>query len=206
MIRVAPTSGRRTGSAPPDRMTARRVRVARARIGAENGITLTEMLVVMVILIVLGGMLTLFLSASNSQIDQTNRVDAQLNARLALDSLRRELRCASGIPVISGVPATPSSVDHVARLLPEAGGRGSATFTWCAPEGSPPSRCGDTRERHARAPGKESRVAHLEHDLHLQPLDVRAGDRGAARSAWNWERPSTTVSSACRGTHTSSRL
>ena len=44
------------------------------------------MLVVLVILsIVLGGMTTLFVSASNAQVDQTNRVEAQQEARLALD-------------------------------------------------------------------------------------------------------------------------
>ena len=50
-------------------------------------------------------MTTLFVSASNSQVDQTNRVEGQRNARLALDSLRREIRCASGIPTVS-----PSSI------------------------------------------------------------------------------------------------
>ena len=63
------------------------LRVIRARLGTEAGVTLTEMLVVLVILlIVLAGMTTLFTSASNSQVDQTNRVEAQRNARLALDS------------------------------------------------------------------------------------------------------------------------
>ena len=37
----------------------------------------------------------LFVSASHAQVDMNNRFQAQQNARLALDGLRREIHCAS---------------------------------------------------------------------------------------------------------------
>ncbi len=58
--------------------------------------TLVELLVTLVILaIVLGGMTQLFVSATRAQTDLTDRFQAQQNARLALDSLRREIHCAN---------------------------------------------------------------------------------------------------------------
>ncbi len=70
----------------------------RSRLVQSDGVTITEMLVVVAILaIVLVGMTSLFVSASNSQVDQQNRFEAQQNARLALDSLRREIHCATAI-------------------------------------------------------------------------------------------------------------
>lgn len=70
----------------------------RKRLAPARGVTLIELLVVLAILVtVLAGMTTLFLSATTSQIDQTNRVRAQQEARLALDGLRREIHCASAI-------------------------------------------------------------------------------------------------------------
>lgn len=78
----------------------------RGRLIEAGGFTLVELLVVVTILgVVLAGMTTLFVSASTSQIDQSNRVEAQQNARLALDALRREIHCAIGI---TGAPPAAS--------------------------------------------------------------------------------------------------
>ena len=67
----------------------------RAR-SAEDGFTLPELLVVLTIIgIVLGGLTQLFTSAVKSATDQTRRVDAQQDARIALDRLRREIHCGS---------------------------------------------------------------------------------------------------------------
>ena len=82
------------------RLTENRMSVwpVRARLGDERAVTLTEVLVVMAILVViLGGMTTLFVAAGHSQGDQTNRARAQQEIRLALDSLRREIHCAANI-------------------------------------------------------------------------------------------------------------
>ena len=63
---------------------------------AEDGFTLPELLVVLVIIgIVLAGLTQLFTSAVKSATDQTRRVDAQQDARVALDRLRREIHCGS---------------------------------------------------------------------------------------------------------------
>ncbi|HEY2935179.1 MAG TPA: prepilin-type N-terminal cleavage/methylation domain-containing protein, partial [Gaiellaceae bacterium] len=64
------------------------------RLRAEGGFTLVELLTVTVILtIVLTGLTTLFVQGSNAELDMNNRFQAQLNARLALDRLRRDLHC-----------------------------------------------------------------------------------------------------------------
>ena len=111
------------------------LRVIRARLGAEAGVTLTEMLVVLVILlIVLAGMTTLFTSASNSQVDQTNRVEAQRNARLALDSLRREIRCASAVTAVSTSSLTITLPGYCQKPPTTT----AAPITWCVPGGSAP--------------------------------------------------------------------
>jgi prepilin-type N-terminal cleavage/methylation domain-containing protein len=65
---------------------------------AENGFTLIEMLVVMAILLtILAGITGAYVSAMTSQVDQTRRLDAQENARLALDRMRKDIHCAHGV-------------------------------------------------------------------------------------------------------------
>jgi prepilin-type N-terminal cleavage/methylation domain-containing protein len=64
----------------------------------DAGFTLIELLVVLSILVVvMGGLGTMFVSAVNSQTDQTNRVQAQQAARLSLNKLRWEISCASAV-------------------------------------------------------------------------------------------------------------
>jgi len=106
------------------------------RLSDEGGVTLAEVMVVLLILgIVLAGMTTLFVSAGTSQVEQTNRVEAQRNARLALDALRRELRCASDV-----IAVTPSrltiELPGYCRKPPVAG---TADVTWCAVGGPAPA-------------------------------------------------------------------
>ena len=106
----------------------------------ERGVTLVELLMVLLILgIILAGMTTLFVSASTSHVDQSNRVEAQQNARLALDRLRREIHCASAVNTPTPPPAWPRS--SLTITLPGYCQRpavpGSAPFTWCAVGASP---------------------------------------------------------------------
>jgi prepilin-type N-terminal cleavage/methylation domain-containing protein len=78
------------------------VRVLRRLRASESGYTLIEMLTVMAIMgVVMGGITTLFVSGINAEADQNNRFQAQLNARLALDKIRREVHC-SAIVTLSG--------------------------------------------------------------------------------------------------------
>ena len=68
----------------------------RGRLADESGFTLIEMLVVLAILgIVLAALTGLFVSATRTAADQNMRFQAQQQARLALDKLRREIHCAS---------------------------------------------------------------------------------------------------------------
>jgi prepilin-type N-terminal cleavage/methylation domain-containing protein len=107
----------------------------RRGLAGERGVTLSEMLVVLVVLgIVLTGMTTLFVSAARSHDDQSNRVEAQHNARLALDALRREIRCASAVAVNSASSLTITLPGYCQK--PAAAS--AAAFTWCAAGASAP--------------------------------------------------------------------
>jgi prepilin-type N-terminal cleavage/methylation domain-containing protein len=111
-------------------MTGARLR----RLRSERGYTLIEMLTVLVIMtVVMSGLTTLFVQASNADQDMNNRFQAQVTARLALDTLRREVHCAS--------VATPlGSSSSVTITLPTWSNpdgtsshcrTGSGSITWC---------------------------------------------------------------------------
>jgi prepilin-type N-terminal cleavage/methylation domain-containing protein len=106
-----------------------RLHVRRAA-AAQDGFTLPEMLVVLAIIgVILAGITQLFMSAMNSQQDQTNRTQAQQDARLGLDKLRREIRCANSVTTPSGYPASAITI-KLGSYCPTAGGA-AADVTWC---------------------------------------------------------------------------
>jgi prepilin-type N-terminal cleavage/methylation domain-containing protein len=73
------------------------------RLAASDGYTLSEMIVVLAILgIVVAALSQLFVSALHAETGMSNRFQAQQNARLALDKLRREIHCAN-LATASGV-------------------------------------------------------------------------------------------------------
>jgi prepilin-type N-terminal cleavage/methylation domain-containing protein len=153
----------------------------------QRGYALTELLTVLVILtIVLGGLTALFVSATRAEVDMQKRFDAQQEARLAMDALRREVHCASGIS-----PTVPSST--VTLTLPSGcpSSFGSTSVTWCTVPvatsryelyRTPGATCGSGK-RYAdyltlanafsyTAPTTESRAK-----LHVEfPVDVDLGD------------------------------
>jgi type IV pilus assembly protein PilW len=99
-----------------------------SRLRATDGVTLSELIVVLAVLLaVFAGMTTLMVSASNSQIDQTNRVRAQQEARLALERLRREIHCANALAVGS-LPATSVTIALGSYCPTQAG---APSVTWC---------------------------------------------------------------------------
>jgi len=112
--------------------TARVWTAIRRRAAAADGYTLTELLVTMLIMgVVLGALTSLFVSGSRAQLELSNRFQAQQNARLALDKVRRELHCAkdvtglgSSITVSLGkyCPTNPNNA---------AGDPTYSQFTWC---------------------------------------------------------------------------
>ena len=77
----------------------RLLRLARS----EHGHTLIELLSVMIILgVVLTSLTTLFVSGAKAELETNKRFQAQTQARTAVDRLRREIHCASGIAVGGG--------------------------------------------------------------------------------------------------------
>jgi prepilin-type N-terminal cleavage/methylation domain-containing protein len=93
----------------------------------EAGMTLVELLVTLVILvIVIGGLATLFVSSIHSETDQTNRVQAQQDARVALDQLRREIHCASAVTSVSSTALTVTLPSYCSSA-PSGGG----SVSWC---------------------------------------------------------------------------
>jgi prepilin-type N-terminal cleavage/methylation domain-containing protein len=92
----------------------------RRLLASERGYTLVELLQVTVILgVVLAGLTTLFVQASNAEFQMNERFQAQQNARLAVDKMRREIHCASAITP-SG--AATSITVTLPATCPTAGG------------------------------------------------------------------------------------
>ena len=80
------------------------------RLRGEGGYTLIEMLTVLVIFgTVMSALLALFVQGTNAELDLNNRFQAQQDARLALDKLRREAHCASAVTVSSASSVGTSS-------------------------------------------------------------------------------------------------
>jgi prepilin-type N-terminal cleavage/methylation domain-containing protein len=91
----------------------------------ERGYSLIEMLIVLSIMsVVMGALTTVFVHASNAELDMNNRFQAQQEARLALDKMRREVHCGS-----VATPAGQSS--SVTLTLPTYCKTGSGSITWC---------------------------------------------------------------------------
>jgi prepilin-type N-terminal cleavage/methylation domain-containing protein len=98
------------------------------RPGGEDGYSLVELIAVMAIfLTIVTALTTLFVSGSKAELDLNRRFEAQQNARLAMDRLRRELHCSSGITASDGSPLTPGFPVAAIRVTlpshcPTAGG------------------------------------------------------------------------------------
>jgi prepilin-type N-terminal cleavage/methylation domain-containing protein len=67
-------------------------------LAGERGYTLIELLQVTVILgVVLGAIMVLFVNATTAEVDMNRRFQAQQNARVAVDRMRREIHCSNAI-------------------------------------------------------------------------------------------------------------
>jgi type II secretory pathway pseudopilin PulG len=70
----------------------------RRLVASESGYSLVELLQVTAILaVVLGALMTVFVRAMNSEVEMNRRFQAQQEARVAVDRMRREIHCASAI-------------------------------------------------------------------------------------------------------------
>ncbi|HXG75723.1 MAG TPA: prepilin-type N-terminal cleavage/methylation domain-containing protein [Gaiellaceae bacterium] len=109
-------------------MTRRLARL-RARLAEERGFTLIELLTALsMLVIVVTALSAALVSAGNAERDMNRRFGSQINARLALDMLRREVHCAASVT---------GAADEIQIVLgnrcPTAAG--GTTVRWCA-EGS----------------------------------------------------------------------
>ncbi len=100
-----------------------RLRAVRHRLAGESGYSLVELLVVMTILgLIVTALTTVFVSGSKAETRLNNRFQAQTNARVALDRMRREIHNACG------VGTTSTSLVQLA-FPPNCPSTGSATAT-----------------------------------------------------------------------------
>jgi prepilin-type N-terminal cleavage/methylation domain-containing protein len=97
------------------------------RLRGERGYTLVEMVTVMAIMgVVFAGLTQIFTSAGKADTDMQNRFTAQLNTRLALDRLRRDIHCAYDVTPNTPNPWT-SSQSSVTLKITACG----SDVTWC---------------------------------------------------------------------------
>jgi type II secretory pathway pseudopilin PulG len=95
----------------------------RGRLKGATGVTVVELLVVLIIMgTVLGALTTLFVRGMKAELDADQRFRAQDQARLAVDRMRRELHCASAI-VATATAVTATLPGHCPTAL------GAATTT-----------------------------------------------------------------------------
>lgn len=104
------------------------------RLRSERGYTLIEMLTVLIVMgVITSALTTLFVQASHAEQDTNNRFQAQLTARLALDTFRREVHCAS----VATPTGSSSSVTITLPTWTNPDGTsshcrtGSGSITWC---------------------------------------------------------------------------
>jgi prepilin-type N-terminal cleavage/methylation domain-containing protein len=103
----------------------------RRRLASEGGYTLVEMVTVMAMMgVVMGGITSLFVSGINAEADQNNRFQAQLNARLSLDKIRREVHCANSV-TLSGTVVTLNGVSWYPTMTENPSAWGGTQYTWC---------------------------------------------------------------------------
>ena len=99
----------------------------KARLRDEGGYTLVELLVSMSILgSVMTSVSVLLVSATNSEVEMNRRFQAQTEARMGLDRLRREVHCAQSVAITSGGAIATLTIP---ATCPTAGGLTS--ITWC---------------------------------------------------------------------------
>ncbi|MEK6276014.1 MAG: type II secretion system protein [Actinomycetota bacterium] len=74
------------------------LRKLRRRLPGQAGYSLIELICVLAILgTVVGALTTLFVRATNAEFESNRRFQAQQEARIAVDKMRREVHCASAI-------------------------------------------------------------------------------------------------------------
>ena len=94
-----------------------------------SGFTIIELLVAMsLFLVILLGIYNMFDTNRVTYVSGTRKVDVQQNARVALDTITRELRMAGYFPENYPAPPTPPPVTPLLNAIQVATGRGLAVF------------------------------------------------------------------------------
>jgi prepilin-type N-terminal cleavage/methylation domain-containing protein len=97
-----------------------RLATVRRRLAREDGYTLIELMIVCVVLgTVLGALTILFVNASKAELQMNQRFQAQQDARVAVDKMRREIHCSD---LISPTGVSSSISVHLPGQCPSAGG------------------------------------------------------------------------------------
>ena len=93
----------------------------------ERGYSLVELIISMSIL---GSIMTsvsvLLVSATNSEVDMNRRFQAQTEARVGLDLMRREVHCAMSVAPVGGSSSVTLTIP---ATCPTSGG--NTAITWC---------------------------------------------------------------------------
>jgi type II secretory pathway pseudopilin PulG len=100
----------------------------------ERGVGLIELIVVLAILgTIVGVIVMLFVSAMRSEVDLSERVNAQEEARLALETLRREVHeaCAIAPTGVSSTVTLTMPGDSTTGAEPDLCASGTTEVTWC---------------------------------------------------------------------------
>lgn len=93
----------------------------------ERGFTLIELITALgMLLIVVTALSGVLISATNIEADINRRFSSQVNARIALDQLRREIHCASSV-----TPAGPSSSITITLGTRCPTASGGTVVSWC---------------------------------------------------------------------------
>lgn len=94
----------------------------------ESGTTLIELLVSMVLLVILmTALVTLFVSGSNAEAQMNFQFQAQSEARVALDTLRRDIHNSCAATVTGGTTVTLLTVDTANPSYPCT----VTSVSWC---------------------------------------------------------------------------
>jgi prepilin-type N-terminal cleavage/methylation domain-containing protein len=93
----------------------------------EGGFTLIELVTVMaMMLVVMGALSEAMIAAHKTEEDLNRRFASQINARIALDQLRREIHCASTV-----TPTGPSSSITITLGSRCPTASGGSIVSWC---------------------------------------------------------------------------
>ena len=100
--------------------------MARLPVDDERGFTLVELITVMAMLaVVVTALSSVLVAATEAEEDMNRRFGSQINARIAVDQLRREIHCASSV---TPTGASASIAIVLGSRCPFGGG---STVRWC---------------------------------------------------------------------------